>query len=87
MKAVALILALAVITGRCIVLHCYILFFLLYSTLHIYPSFISRVPITGCNGQWEKRVKNFEEVIVNLMEHADGIVHNITASDFRRELE
>lgn len=97
MKAVALILALAVITGRCtpglgakhnVSLHV---------CMYIYPCFL-HVPIIGCNARavrqadatvnrWEESVDRFWQYVSELNQQADGVVQTLKTSQLTRELE
>lgn len=95
MKAVALILALAIITGECAagllviyICHLYWMF--------VYVCFL--LLITGCNARavrqvaaslipWEGTMDRFTKVISDLSQQATGVVQNIKASQLNRELE
>lgn len=98
MQAVAVILALAVLTGKRLSLQQ-----LRSVSPHApvsYPTFSPCAsPFTGCNARsmprqveatqdlWEVTVDRFWQYISNLNEQADGVVQNIKASQLSRELE
>lgn len=94
MKTVAIILALAVITGKCLSI---------YSpqtvrTASDAATKVSFLSLTGCSGravrqqvatptQWEAAVNRFWQYISDLNVQADGVLQNLKASQLSRELE
>lgn len=97
MKAVALILALAVITGECTSALGLLQSFFIGS--NVYLSELSTCFLsTGCNARavrqadatpdnWEDTVSRFWQHISDLNGQADGVVQNLKASQLSRELE
>lgn len=97
MKAVALILALAVITGKNTAALVCVYYALLAMSNSIYPCFLY-VHILGCNARairqaeatknpWEETVDRFLQYITELGQNADGVVQNLRSSQLSRELE
>lgn len=98
MQAFAVILALAVLSGKCLSQQQ-----LRSVSPHApvsHPSFSPCAsPFTGCNARsmprqveatqnpWEVTVDRFWHYISNLNQQADGVVQNIKASQLSRELE
>lgn len=99
MKAVALILALAVITGKCTAALGLLESFFFRSNVCIFIRAFHMFPFsTGCNARavrqadatpdsWEDTVSRFWQHISDLNGQRDGIVQNLKASQLSRELE
>lgn len=98
MKAVALILALAVITGKCspgfkIYQHHFFI-----GLVCVFIRALPCVPTTGCHARvvrqadatpsrWEDTVERFWQYVSELNQKADGVVQDLKASQLNRELE